>query len=104
MAAKEGSEATTKPRRKNKPEYVVFRLVISAGGDDEPGLEAWEPVLGHNQQGEPKSVQAASRKEAIVKATAGGSGPQEGAFMVVPKIEAQILKRKTRTQVVDEFK
>jgi hypothetical protein len=101
MAAPAGD---AKPRRKNKPEYVVFRLALfSPEQEGEKGTEAWVPLLGHTQQGEPKSVQAASRKEAIRKATSGDEALAQGAFMVVPKQECQILKRKTRTEVVDEF-
>lgn len=110
MAAPKNDEA--KPRRKNKPEYVVFRLTSFYSPEQREkegkteGIEAWVPVLGHAAQaGVPKTVQASSRKEAIVKATAGTDDPAltQGAFMVVPAAEAQIIKRKSRVEVVDDF-
>lgn len=95
-----------KPKRKNSPSYVVFRIEVTDGAVKS---EAWVPVLGRTVNGDLTVTSAATRKNAVEKATAqavtDGAPPESkaGMFAVIPAIELAPIKRKVRMEEVSEF-
>lgn len=90
-AAAPPTPADPKPTHTKNPCYAVFRE-----------CEVDEPIGTYQLVNE--QVEAPSRKEAIVRATAKGEeASKSGTFLVVPSQQVQRIKRKMATQVVDEF-
>src|SRR5580698_5347422 len=100
----------TKPKRKNDPAYVVFRLETTDGALEQ---ESWIPIMGRDQNGDLAITRASTRKAAVEVATeaeaaalaADGQEPRskEGAFAVVPAGEFVPVKRKIRVKEISEF-
>ena len=77
--------------RKQDPSYHVFRQTAAEG------------EFSHLTAA--GAVKASSRKEAITKATgkAPGASTEPETFLVIAEKELQLLTRKVRTEVVEEF-
>jgi hypothetical protein len=78
-------------KRTKNPEYAVFR---QCEVDAEPDTY----LLINNQ------VKASSRRGAIISATGElEEGLKGGVFLVIPSAQVQMISRRTRTEVVDEW-